>query len=410
MTASAVLDGGPASRTERAFPCLDGARALAATAVVGTHVSFWTGADTSTLLGRAFARFDVGVPIFFVLSGFLLSRPLFLAAAERRAAPRPVAYLWRRALRILPAYWLTVTVALLFLPGNQNADVGEWVRSFLLVHNYTTSPFGEGLTHMWSLSTEVSFYLVLPLVGAGLARLSGPRPDRPVRILVALGVAALLGLGWLVWVWSARPFPVQMDLWLPSFLGWFGIGMALAVLSVSDPDWGPVRLARELGSGLATCWTAAGVLFWFSTTSFAGPLDLAVPTPAQAVLKNLLYLGVAGLLILPLVFGDQRRGVVRRVLGGPLVSSLGEVSYGLFLVHVPIIVAGYWLLGWAPFTGNFLVVLISTWLVSLAVAAALYLLVERPLHRWRGLVPERPLRRRGSSEAPTAATATSATA
>jgi peptidoglycan/LPS O-acetylase OafA/YrhL len=78
VTASASLDGGPAAGTQRGFPCLDGARALAATAVVATHVSFWTGGDMSTLLGRVFARFDVGVPIFFVLSGFLLSRPLFL--------------------------------------------------------------------------------------------------------------------------------------------------------------------------------------------------------------------------------------------------------------------------------------------------------------------------------------------
>jgi peptidoglycan/LPS O-acetylase OafA/YrhL len=408
VTASAVVEGGPAARTERAYPCLDGARALAATAVVGTHVSFWTGGDTTTLLGRAFARFDVGVPIFFVLSGFLLSRPLFRAAAERRPAPRPGDYLWRRALRILPAYWLTVTVALLFLAGNERAGVGQWVSHLLLVQNYATGPFAAGLSHMWSLSTEVSFYLLLPLVGAGLARLSGPRPDRPVRILAALGSAALLGVAWLIWVWTARPLPVQMDLWLPSFFGWFAAGMAFAVLSVSDPTWRPVRVVRELAASLPTCWTAAGVLFWFSTTSFAGPLDLAVPTPAQAVTKNLTYLGVAALLVLPLIFGDQQQGVVRRVLGGPLVTSLGEISYALFLVHVPVIVAGYTLLGQAPFTGNFLLVLISTWLISVALATAVYLLVERPSRRWRGLVRDRSRRRSGRAAASTAETATSA--
>jgi peptidoglycan/LPS O-acetylase OafA/YrhL len=408
VTASALLDGGPAAHTERAFPCLDGARALAATAVVATHVAFWTGSDTPTLFGRAFARMDVGVAIFFVLSGFLLSRPLFRAAAERRAAPRPVAYLWRRAVRILPAYWLTVTVALWFLPGNQNAGVGEWVTHLLLVRNYATGPFGEGLAHTWSLSTEVAFYLVLPLLGTCLARLSGPRPDRPVRILAALGAGAVLGVAWLIVVWSARAFPVPMDLWLPSFAGWFGAGMALAVLSVSDPTWRPVRMVSELGGSLATCWSAAGVLFWISTTSLAGPLDLSVPTPAQAATKNVLYLGVAALLILPLVFGDQRQGLVRRVLGGPLVTSLGEISYGLFLVHVPVIVAGYALLGRPALTGNFLLVLITTWLVSVAVATAVYLLVERPVRRWRGLVSERSGRRPASSEATTAETATSA--
>lgn len=408
MTASAVLDGGPVARTERGFPCLDGARALAATAVVGTHAAFWTGGDTSSLVGRAFARFDVGVPIFFVLSGFLLSRPIFLAAAQRREAPRPAAYLWRRALRILPAYWLTVVAALLFLDGNRYAGLKEWTTHLLLVQNFATGSFSEGLTHTWSLSTEVSFYLVLPLVGAGLVRLSGPRPERPGRILAALALIALLGVAWLIWIWTARPLPVPMDLWLPSFGGWFASGMAMAVLSVSDPTWRWVRLARDLGSSLPTCWAAAGVLFWLSTTELAGPLDLAVPTPTQAITKNLLYLGVATMLILPLVFGDQRTGLARRVLSGPLVSSLGEISYGLFLLHVPVIVAGYQLLGWLPLTGNFLLVLIATWLVSVALATAVYLLVERPARHWRGLVPDRSARRRAASDATTADTATSA--
>jgi peptidoglycan/LPS O-acetylase OafA/YrhL len=220
----------------------------------------------------------------------------------------------------------------------------------------------------------------------------------------------VLGLSWVAWVWTARPFPLQMDLWLPSFAGWFGAGMALAVLSVADPDWRPVRVVRDLGGSLPTCWTAAGVLFWISTTSLAGPLDLAAPTPTQAVTKNALYLGVAALLVLPLVFGDQRAGWVRRVLSGHLVTSLGEISYALFLVHVPVLVAGYALLGILPFTGNFLAVLIGTWLVSVAVASAVYLLVERPLRRWRALVPERPDRRTRISEATTPATATSASA
>jgi peptidoglycan/LPS O-acetylase OafA/YrhL len=215
-------------------------------------------------------------------------------------------------------------------------------------------------------------------------------------------------MAWVTWVWTARPLPVQMDLWLPSFGGWFSAGMAMAVLSVSDPTWRWVRLARDIGSSLPTCWTAAGVLFWLSTTPVAGPLDLGTPTPAQAVTKNLLYLGVAALLVLPLVFGDVRQGLVRRVLSGPLVTSLGEISYGLFLVHVPVIVAGYALLGWLPLTGNFLLVLISTWLISVAVATAVYLLVERPAHRWRGLVPDRSGRRSGSTDATVAETATSA--
>ena len=409
MTASAVLDGGPVSRTERAFPCLDGARALAATAVVATHASFWTGSHTPDLVGRMFARMDVGVPIFFALSGFLLSRPLFLASARRSRPPRAAAYLWRRALRILPAYWLTVTAAMLLLPGNEDAGPGEWLAHLALVQNYGTTGFSEGLTHTWSLSTEVTFYLLLPLMAAGLVRLSGPRPERPTRILLALGAATLLGLLWLILVWTDRPLSSPMDLWLPSFAGWFAGGMTLAVLSVSDADWAPVRVARELGSSLPTCWLAAGALFWVATGPVAGPTDLAAPSPGEAVLKNVLYMGVATLLVLPLVFGDQTQGAVRRFLGGPIMSSLGEISYGLFLVHLPLLVGGYTLLGWQPLTGNLILVLTTTWLISVAVATAVYLLVERPVRRWRGLIPERrDDAAETSSGAATAATATNA--
>ena len=105
MTASAVLDGGPAAVGERAFPALDGVRILAATAVVVNHVASKTGTSyVDGLAASLLGHLDIGVAVFFVLSGFLLFRPFPQAAARGRAAPGTGAYLWRRALRILPAY------------------------------------------------------------------------------------------------------------------------------------------------------------------------------------------------------------------------------------------------------------------------------------------------------------------
>jgi peptidoglycan/LPS O-acetylase OafA/YrhL len=407
VTASAVVEGGPVSGAERAFPALDGVRALAATAVVTTHVAFWTAHYTPDVIGRALARLDVGVAVFFVLSGFLLSRPLFLAAAERRPAPRAAAYLWRRALRIFPAYWLTVAAAFLLLPGNRAAGVAAWTRHLVLLQVYGPGWFAEGLSHTWSLSTEVAFYLVLPLAGAGLVRLSRHRPGRPARVLGALAVAAVLGLAWIAWVWTARPSTAPLEQWLPGFAGWFGAGMALAVLSVSDRDWWPVRLLHDIGSSLATCWAGAAALFWIATSTVAGPETLTAPTPAQAVVRNLLYLGIAALVVLPLVFGDQTRGRMRLVLAGPAARFLGEISYGLFLLHVLVLAVGFRALGMAPFTGNVVAVWIGTWLIGVALATAVYLLVERPLRRWRGLVATRG---DSTSAATTAARATSARA
>jgi peptidoglycan/LPS O-acetylase OafA/YrhL len=385
-----VLDGGPAASTERGFPCLDGLRALAATAVVTTHVAFWTAHVTPDLLGRVFSRLDVGVAVFFVLSGFLLSRPVFLAGVERRPAPRPAAYLWRRALRILPAYWLTVAAAFLLLPGNRTSGALGWLRYLALLQAYDDRGFGEGLTHTWSLTTEVAFYVILPVAGAGLVWLARRRPDRPTPVLLALGVAAALGLVWIAWMRAGGLATAEQALWLPGFLGWFGAGMALAVLSVSDRTWRPVRLMHDLGSSLGTCWAAAGALFWIATSAVAGPQDLSQPTPAQAVTKSLLYLGIAGLVVLPLVFGDQRRGLVRRGLASPPARFLGEISYGLFLFHMVVLTAGYPAVGLRPFSGNLVLVFMGTWLIGAACATVVYVAVERPVRRWRGLVAASP--------------------
>jgi peptidoglycan/LPS O-acetylase OafA/YrhL len=229
-------------------------------------------------------------------------------------------------------------------------------------------------------------------------------------VLVALGVAAVAGLVWLGWNWTAQPFPsAGLDLWLPSYSGWFAAGMALALLTVADPEWRPVRLAAELGGSLATCWAAAGALLWIATSPLAGKMGLYEPTPTQAVVKSSLYLLVALLLILPLVFGDQRAGWTRRALSSRPGRFLGEISYGLFLIHVVVLAGGFALFGLVQFTGDFGWVALATWLVSTALAALLYVLVERPLRRWRNVVPERAGRRAPiSSEATTAATATSA--
>src|SRR3954467_15895453 len=132
MTASALVDGGPAARVERAYPTLDGLRLLAATAVVITHTGFATGHYTSDAFGGLLARLEIGVPVFFVLSGFLLTRPYVLAAGRGLAGPRTRASLWRRALRILPRPRLVVTAALLLLPGSDGASPVTWLRHLTL--------------------------------------------------------------------------------------------------------------------------------------------------------------------------------------------------------------------------------------------------------------------------------------
>lgn len=388
MTASASLDGGALGATERTFPALDGARALAATAVVLTHAAFWTGDHTGDAVGRVLSHLDVGVAVFFVLSGFLLFRPFARAATRGEPAPSAGAYLWRRALRILPAYWLTVAAALILLPGNDGATRSTWVRNLTLVQIYDDGGFSVALEHTWSLAVEAVFYLVLPVLAFLLLGPSRGRGLRPWPTLVGLAVVTVAGWAYLAGVWMGHVEFVPTNLWFPSFAGWFAGGMALALLGVSDPAWAPVRLARQLGSNLGLCWAAAAVLFGLACSPLAGPYSFGVSTPAEAVARNLLYMGTAVLVVLPLVLSGPHEGPVRRALSSRPARMLGEVSYGLFLVHLVVLVGLYDTLDASIFTGALWLVAPIVWVTSVALAAVMYVAVERPVRRWRSLVPD----------------------
>lgn len=100
----------PTVRATGRFPCFDGLRALAALSIVVVHVSAYSGADGLSGFRDLLQRMDAGVAIFFVLSGFLLYRPFVAAHLHGRAQPATRPYLWRRFLRIYPAYLVVLTV------------------------------------------------------------------------------------------------------------------------------------------------------------------------------------------------------------------------------------------------------------------------------------------------------------
>src|SRR4029453_8643404 len=89
---------------------LDGMRALAALGVLVCHVALQVGFSPHNRFGHYFARLDVGVAVFFVLSGFLLYRPFVARRMDGRPRPSPRDYLRNRFLRIFPGYWLALTL------------------------------------------------------------------------------------------------------------------------------------------------------------------------------------------------------------------------------------------------------------------------------------------------------------
>ncbi|SCG55851.1 acyltransferase family protein [Micromonospora halophytica] len=377
----------------RRLPALDAVRVIGALAVVGHHVGFATGRNTGdAVTGAWLSRLDVGVAVFFVLSGFLLFRPYAHAQATYQRLPGAGRYLWRRATRILPAYWVAVVVCLLVLPQNRDATTADWLRHATLTQIYQHGQLKHGISQTWSLATEVSFYLLLPALAVLLLG-RRPRPDRVSRIAVAALVVtgmwvALMGLG----VLSLG----LHTMWLPSYAGWFGAGMALASAHVAlrtgtGERW---RWLDDLGRAPLACWAIALGALAVATTPVTGPRDLAEPTAAEFGTKLVLYLVVAVLLIVPVAFGPQTR--TKSVFDSVLGRWLGRVSYGLFLWH-PFVLEGIYVVTDRPeFTGDPLGTFALTVAGGLVLASVSYYAVEKPFQRWGAQWPRR--KRRSTSE------------
>ena len=171
------------------FPLFDSLRGLAVLAVLVYHVFLLTGALNRRGLGDAVTvAGSVGPTLFFAISGFLLYRPWVAAKAEEKPQPSTARYLRRRALRILPAYWLALTVLAIW-PGITGVFTEDWWRYYFFLQLYDARTLGLGIPVAWTLCVEVTFYLLLPLWALAARRLSRQGE------LVALGLLALVGAG-----------------------------------------------------------------------------------------------------------------------------------------------------------------------------------------------------------------------
>lgn len=372
------------------LPGLDGLRAGAALGVLVTHVAFQTGSTSGGVLGAVLNRLTLAVAVFFALSGFLLWRPWATAPAGETDPPGLGTYLLNRAARILPAYLLLVVVVLWLLPENGTASTTEWLANLGLAQVYVPLTLVPGLTHLWSLSVEVAFYIVLPLLGLAFTTIRG---RRRVLLMTAVGV---LCLGW-PWLRAAAFPSVQADLWLPAYLPWFLVGMVLAELVVTPPRW-LLAAAEHAWMWLLLAATAYGT----ACTPLAGGLGLVVPTSLQAATNTVLGTVLALGLLVPLALGGPSS--YQRLLSTGPARVLGRWSYGIFLWHLSVLAVVFPLLGVAQFTGHALMVGLATAVLSLPVAAASYALVEEPV---RLAVRRFERGRRGSAATPSTSSAVS---
>lgn len=376
---------------DRRFPTLNAVRAVAALGVVATHTAFDTGEVNRGAFGALLSRLDFGVTLFFVLSGFLLSRPFFLAASRERPRPSYRHFLWKRGLRILPLYWVTVVAALLLLPENRGSSLGVWLSNLTLTQIYTEELLPTGLTQMWSLCTEVAFYVLLPALVALLLWRTGPADRQPARVFAGLVIVSLAGFAWqTVAAASSDVVGQHYHQWLPGFMPWFAVGMLFALANVhapSRPDHSPWRWFERAARDLPGCWLVAIAVFTVACTPVAGPRLLITPSPDEALAKSVLYTVSAAFFVLPLVFGPESEGWARQVMGSRVAVWLGDISYGIFCLHLIALEATMALLGVEEFTGQFWSVFLTTVALTVVLASISYYSLERRFLRLKNAGP-----------------------
>lgn len=316
----------------------------------------------------------VGVDVFFVISGFLITG-LLAAEFEERGRLDLVRFYARRARRLLPASAATllgtVFLTFLFLPVNRwGAIAGDIVSSALYVVNWrlagravdylASESAASPVQHFWSLAVEEQYYLVWPLVIV-LGVLAAHRAHTRARPLVTALVLVLVGvsLTWSVLLTASDPGRAYFV--TPTRVWQLGLGAGLALLAPRIP-----KLGSKLGVGLAVVGVSMillAVTTYSSATAFPG-WRAALPT-----------LGAVAVIAAGTVDSGHK---LEPVLGHGVSQWIGARSYSLYLWHWPIVVVVAAMVDEMTVWWGLLAVAIS-----FVPAMASYRWVENPLRRSR---------------------------
>ena len=354
-------------------PHIQGLRAIAVLLVVIYHI--WP--------GRLSGGY-IGVDIFFVISGFLITGQLSreLHRTGRIALP---AFWAKRARRLLPASILVLlfsTLATLFLLplSSMASSLREILASTFYVENWALAAGSvdylaagdESLVqHYWSLSLEEQFYVIWPLLLIGALWLGAKYfADRRWGFLLAV-VAAVSVLSLLVSVLYTASNPAEAYFATFTRMWEFGVGALLALLPRLRPR-GALATTIIGYAGLAAIVYAG--YFFDSETPFPGYMAL-IPV-----------LGTAAVIVADRPGERTRWFDVERMLGGAPQRFVGDISYSLYLWHWPLIVIAPFIPGWGLGTINRIALLAACF--ALAWLTKKY--VEDPARSWTRLTTSRP--------------------
>jgi peptidoglycan/LPS O-acetylase OafA/YrhL len=338
-------------------------------------------------IGQILEMGGYGVWLFFVLSGFLIVRILHgerqrIEAGEVKPAAAIGRFYWRRTLRIMPIYYLALVVmtvlGALGLVKGVTWPATAW--HYVYASNFYFGHIADGwvgpMAHFWSLAIEEQFYLLaapalLLFIPAGKARWACA-----AMILVAVGTSLLL-----------RTSGASEFLLYNSSLINFGALAAGGLMGLSlRPSPGAGRNGW-FGAGLILAYLGLIVGMW-AFPKFPADIALLI-AGAPLIVASLL-----AALLLRTVFLNQDSWLVKALELWP-IRQLGRISYGFYLYHK---LLPSWMVYWTlkdlgiATEANYWVEFVAAFLVSLALASASWVLIEKPLMRWKDRPPLWPAR------------------
>lgn len=337
------------SLPQRYVASLDGLRGVAILAVLVEHF-IPVGAIVSLSPGGA------GVTLFFVLSGYLITR-ILLAYDRNQVSVKAAAthFYWRRFLRLSPPYYAAIGIALALGLAAMRRD--WWIHSLYLtnVRIGLSGQWSGSATHFWSLATEEQFYLVWFVVVVML-----PRRYLPSAIWGSFAITAAFRAGAF-----ALGYPPLVTVLLPGNL----VSLAMGALLAYSECWSAVPwVDRIVSSRIALLLLACA----FAATSLSLPF---IDWP-----RALLYpfIGAALFACVVRMCADETRNLFVRAMEWPRLVQIGKISYGIFVYHIFVayILDGQLPSSWRESAGGWLRFAVLV-LISLSLAQASWILLER---------------------------------
>lgn len=265
----------------------------------------------------------IGVPLFFFLSGFVITFPFVRAQVAGERLPTWGHFAWRRFIKIVPSYLLSIAIAYAIgYAATQHAGAAPWeelVTHLLFIHTWWDTTYGSINGVLWTLAIEVEFYLVFPLVWWCFMR-------RPILTFVAMLVIAM---SWRIW--AARccfsyemPFLVEN---LPGYIDIFASGMLSAWIFAR---FGQQLRAPRISLAMPLVAIAGAVLLSYLLIGMFNGRTMPQWETAMQVYTRPLY----GASFAAIALGSLTAPALwQSFVGNPPLRFMAFISYNLYLYH-----------------------------------------------------------------------------